>query len=254
MDDYDPQKDAHDSYYAAIEAKRARGDAVIRKEVQIGDCRLLLGDSAEILPTLGIVGALVCDPPFGMDFRSNYRKIKHEAIANDSDVDALAWACGIPVSHSRYVFCRWDNLADIPKPKSLVTWVKNNWSMGDLDHEHGRQTEVCAFYPGPEHDFPRGRPSDVIRAPRTGNDNHPTEKPVQLMAAIIEWTRGTVVDPFMGSGSTGVACVRLGRPFIGIELQETHFETAVRRIADASGRPDMFAPPRAPEPKQEALL
>lgn len=254
MNEYDPQKDAHDSYYAAIEAKRVRGDAVIRREVRIGDCRLLLGDSAEILPTLGAVDALVCDPPFGMDFRSNHRKVKHEAIANDRDADALAWACGIPVSHSRYVFCRWDNLSDIPKPKSLVTWVKNNWSMGDLDHEHGRQTEVCAFYPGPDHDFPRGRPSDVIRAPRTGNDNHPTEKPVQLMAAIIEWTRGTVVDPFMGSGSTGVACVRLGRPFIGIELQEPHFETAVRRITDALGRPDMFAAPRVSEQPQEALL
>jgi len=254
MSKYDPQKDAHDSYFEAIKAKKDRGDAVIKKEVWIGDCRLILGDATEIVPILKGFDAVVSDPPFGMKFRSNYRTVKHADIANDYDTTLLEWACGIPAAHSRYIFCRWDNLRDIPKPKSLVTWVKNNWSMGDLDHEHGRQTEVAAFYPGPDHDFPKGRPSDVIHAPRTGNEHHPTEKPVQLMAAIVEWTRGTVLDPFMGSGSTGVACARLGRPFIGIELEPGYFEIAVRRIKEAHARPDMFAAPRAEQPKQETLF
>lgn len=223
--------------------------------VVIGDALLLLGDATEIVPALmGRFQSLVSDPPFGMAFRSNHRTVQHEAIANDGDTTLLQWACEIPVTHSRYVFCRWDNLRDIPKPKSLVTWVKNNWSMGDLDHEHGRQTEVAAFYPGPDHDFPNGRPADVIEAPRTGNTFHPTEKPVQLMSAFLRWTRGTVIDPFMGSGSTGVAAARAGRGFSGIELHEPYFEIACRRIQDAYDRPDMFVAPRAPEPVQQPLF
>lgn len=214
--------------------------SVIRKEVVIGKCRLILGDCRDVVPVLGKVDAVITDPPFGMSFRSNHRAEKHAPIANDGDVGALSWACEIPVVHSRYVFCRWDNLRDIPKPKSLVTWVKNNWSMGDLEHEHARQTEVAAFYPGPEHDFPKTRPTDVIHAPRTGNLFHPTEKPVQLMAAMLEWTRGMVLDPFMGSGTTGVACAKRGRSFVGIELHEPYFEIACERVRKAYDQPDMF--------------
>lgn len=257
MEEYDAQKDAHDSYYAAIEAKRRRGDHVIRKEVVIGDCRLLLGDARDIVPFLRLeaLGAVVSDPPFGMSFRSNYRAVKHNAIANDGDPDALAWASAIHADHSKYIFCRWDNLQDVPKPKSLVTWVKNNWSMGDLEHEHARQTEVYLFYPGPFHDFPAGRPTDVIEAPRTGNNFHPTEKPVQLMMAIVRWTRGVVLDPFMGSGTTGVACARAGRQFIGIEIDGGYFDIACQRIQDAYSRPDMFIEAeRAPEPVQQPLF
>jgi site-specific DNA-methyltransferase (adenine-specific) len=214
---------------------------------------LYLGDCRDILPTLGPVDAVVTDPPYGMSFQSNHRAVRHDAIQNDADAELLKWACGIQAKHSRYVFCRWDNLPDVPKPRSLVTWVKNNWSMGDLNHEHARQTEVALFYPGPEHSFPKGRPTDVIEAPRTGNEHHPTEKPVQLMMAILEWTRGTVIDPFMGSGTTGVAAVRLGRSFIGVEVDKTHFDTACRRISDALKRPGLFVARPAPA-KQEALL
>lgn len=250
--DYDPADDGMKSYYAAIEAKRQR--AAIKREVTIGNCRLILGDSLEVLPLLGGgMDTIVTDPPFGMAFQSNYREQQHDEIVNDGDTRTLLWACGLEAAHSKYIFCRWDNLAEVPKPKSLVTWVKNNWSMGDLNHEHARQTEVMLFYPGADHDFPTGRPTDVIEAPRTGNNFHPTEKPVQLMSAILRWTRGVVCDPFMGSGSTGVACVQEGRPFIGIEFAEKHFETACRRISDAQTRPSMFAP-RAPEPRQEAML
>lgn len=186
--------------------------------------------------------ALITDPPYGMAFRSNHRAVKHDAIANDDDVGMLQWACGLPAAHSKYIFCRWDNLPDVPKPKSLVTWVKNNWSMGDLYHEHGRQTEVALFYPGTEHFFPNGRPSDVVRAPRTGNEEHPTQKPVELMEQVVLWTDGTVYDPFMGSGSTGVACARLGRAFVGVELSAEYFDTACRAIERAIGTPSMFKP------------
>lgn len=219
---------------------------------QIGDCTLYLGDCREILPTLGKVDAVVTDPPFGMSFQSNHRLQKHTKIIDDDSDDLLVWACGIDVNHSRYVFCRWDNLQAIPKPKSLVTWVKNNWSMGDLEHEHGRQTEVCAFYKGVDHFFPNGRPSDVIHAARTGNEFHPTEKPVHLMQAICGWTQGVILDPFMGSGTTGVACVNLGRKFIGIEREPKYFDIACKRIAEAYKQPRLFDEP-APKPVQEAL-
>lgn len=225
-----------------------------RKEV-IGDCTLYLGDCREVLPALGKVDAVVTDPPYGMAFQSNYRTQKHAAIANDRGIESLLFACGLQPSHSAYVFCRWDNLADIPKPRSLVTWVKNNWSMGDLDHEHARQTEIAAFYPGPDHFFPKGRPQDVIRAPRTGNNHHPTEKPEQLMRAFVEWTSGTILDPFMGSGTTGVACVKLGRKFIGIEIDEGYFDIACKRIREAYAQPDMFIEQaKQPAPVQETLL
>jgi len=227
----------------------------IRKEVTIGNCRLLLGDALEIVPSMGVgMDAIVTDPPYGMAFRSNHRAEKHAAIANDKQVDCLRFACELKPRHSAYIFCRWDNLRDIPRPRSLVTWVKNNWSMGDLEHEHARQTEVAAFYPGPDHFFPNGRPQDVIRAPRTGNENHPTEKPVQLMLAFLEWTSGTVLDPFMGSGTTGVACAKQGRSFVGIEIDEGYFNIACERIQDAYNRPDMFVVPRAPEPVQQPLF
>jgi site-specific DNA-methyltransferase (adenine-specific) len=223
-----------------------------REEI-IGDCRLILGDCLEIMPGLGKFDAVVTDPPFGLAFQSNYRHIKHNKIANDNTKDLLRFACEITISHSRYVFCRWDNIFDIPKPKSLITWIKNNWTMGDLKHEHGRQTEVCAFYPGSNHYFPNGRPQDVIRAPQTGNDNHPTEKPVGLMGAVVGWTVGCILDPFMGSGTTGVACAKLGRKFTGIELDEAYFDIACKRIEDAYKQPDMFVEPPKPA-KQEALI
>jgi len=212
------------------------------KEV-IGGCTLILGDSFDIMGDVKGVGAVVTDPPYGMDFQSNRRKVleKHDKFDNDKDSAALQAVCDLLVEHSKYIFCRWDNLYDVPKPKSLITWIKNNHSMGDLEHEHARQTEVCLFYPGENHFFPKKRPSDIIRAPRTANINHPTEKPVQLMRAIIEWTDGRVFDPFMGSGSTGVACAKMGREFIGIENEQKYFDIACKRIEEAYGQLDMFA-------------
>lgn len=224
---------------------------MMREEI-IGDCRLFLGDCRDVLPALGRVDAVVTDPPFGMAFQSNYRATQHEKIANDESTDLLVWACNIVPRHSSYVFCRWDNLRDVPKPKSLVTWVKNNWSMGDLEHEHARQTEVACFYPGPDHFFPNGRPTDVIAAPRTGNVFHPTEKPVQLIEAMVRWTSGQVFDPFMGSGTTGVACAQMGRHFVGCEINEAYFDIACRRIEEAYKQPRLFDDPVV-KPIQETL-
>lgn len=221
-----------------------------REEV-IGPHRLICGDYRDAVAYLSW-DSIVSDPPFGMSFQSNYRTVGHAKIHNDDDCDILAAVCAMPAAHSKYVFARWDNLRDLPKPKSLITWVKNNWSMGDLEHEHARQTEVALFYAGPQHFFPSGRPSDVIHAPRTGNNFHPTEKPVQLMQAIVSWTSGVVMDCCMGSGTTGVACVNMGRTFIGIELDPGYFDIACRRVEAAMRQPRLDLEP-APKAVQETL-
>src|SRR5687767_1333130 len=108
-----------------------------RQEI-IGDATLILGDCREAVEGLDPPGALVTDPPYGMTYQS-WRTgpgSRHRPIAGDRTDELLQWACRLPALHSKYIFCRWDNVFAVPKPASLVTWVKNNWSMGDLDHEH----------------------------------------------------------------------------------------------------------------------
>lgn len=227
----------------------------IVREVTIGDCRLIQGDCLEVMPLLDPTDAVVTDPPYGMEFQSGHRLEKHRPIDGDCSADLLQFACGIKARHSAYVWMRWDNLQTVLKPKSLITWVKNNWSMGDLGHEHARQTEVAAFYPGPDHFFPNGRPQDVVRAARSDNAFHPTQKPVGLMEAVVRWTSGIVLDPFMGSGTTLVACAKLGRKGIGIELDPDYFDIAVERVRKAYEQPDMFVPaPSKPVESQDDMF
>ena len=188
-------------------------------------------DAREILPHLPKVDLVLTDPPYGMSFISNYRYSKHLAIANDDalPIDLIEMAIA-KADRAAYVFCRWNNLAMMPTPKSVLAWVKNNWSMGDLKHEHGRQWEACCFYAKDNHEFIERIP-DVLTADRTGNDLHPTEKPVVLMGKLIACNvGGTILDPFMGSGTTLVAARNLGRRCIGIELEEKYCAIAVKRL------------------------
>ncbi len=88
------------------------------------------------------------------------------------------------------------------------------------------------------------RPSKMFRENRNpdGHREHPTQKPVSLMRWALGFvtTAKTVLDPFMGSGTTGVACVQSGRRFIGIEIDQGYFDIAVERIKAALAQPDMF--------------
>lgn len=189
------------------------------------------GDCLEILPDLPKVDLVLTDPPYGIAFQSNYRFIKHKRIAGDDclPIDAVNMAIDKALS-AAYVFCRWDQLAAMPQPKSVLAWVKNNWSMGDLEHEHGRQWEACCFYRRPNHKFKKRIP-DVIFGDRTGNMYHPTENPVSVMKALIGANTGNdILDPFMGSGTTLRAAKDLGRQAIGIELEEKYCEIAARRL------------------------
>lgn len=206
----------------------------------LGEHRLLCGDSTNADDVARLMGenhieVIITDPPYGMSFQSNYRSTKHKEIDGDSTPELLQYTASITAKHSSYIWCRWDNITDIPKPKSLITWVKNNWSMGDLKHEHARQTEVCAFYPGNLHVFPDGRPSDVVKHDRTGNDLHPTQKPVSLIAELIGWTIGTVYDPFLGSGTTLIAAEQLNRKCFGMEISPQYCDVIVKRWENLTG-------------------
>ena len=195
-------------------------------KVHCSDCLEFMRDIPD-----GSVDLVLTDPPYGMNFRSNYRQEKHDKIIGDDKfpIEIIGELQRI-AKRAVYIFCRWDNLNELPKPKSVLAWVKNNWSMGDLKHEHGRQWEAICFYPQEEHKFIKRIP-DVIYGDRTGNVLHPTQKPIKILKEIISANVcDTILDPFLGSGTTAVAAQALGRNFIGIEISEKYCEIAKQRL------------------------
>lgn len=258
MSEYDPAKDAHDSYYAAIEAKRLRGDAAIRKEVVIGNCRLILGDCRAILPSLTGYDAIVSDVPYGINYvhgaenMRNATKFAGVAVHGDDEpfdpAHLLATGPCILWGANHYAnrlpgggrWLIWDKRDGSGYGKAMSD-VEMAWVSGERKADRlYRQLWDGFNKAGAERGVPRV---------------HPTQKPVQLM----EWCFGyvpearTILDPYMGSGTTLVACVKLGLAGIGIEIDEGHFDIACGRVEDTHSRPDMFIE-HAPEPKQEALL
>ena len=211
-----------DEIVDAIGKPYFRDDAVV---IYHADCR-------DILPKIPKVDLVLTDPPYGIEFRSNSRLQCHDPITGDTSLPITEIKLAIELAtHAAYVFCRWDNLSSMPAPRSVVAWVKNNWSMGDLEHEHGRQWEAICFYPRRHHAFVKRLP-DVIVANRTGNGLHPTEKPLSVLAKLIAANEGqTILDPFMGSGTTLRAAKDLGRYAIGIEIEERYCEIAAKRMA-----------------------
>lgn len=199
-------------------------DSTGRIVIYHGDCQDLLGDLRSDL--------VVTDPPYGMEFRSNHRIVRHAIIEGDKRLPIeLIGQCIASADNAAYLFCRWDNIKEMPPPKSVLCWVKNNWSMGDLEHEHGRQWEAICFYPKATHQFMKRIP-DVLYANRTGNTLHPTQKPTDLIKQLLLANVGnSVLDPFMGSGTTLEAAKELGMSAIGIELDERYCEIAANRLA-----------------------
>lgn len=197
-----------------------------------GGVSIYLGDCREVMLGLPSVDLVITDPPYGMNFQSNHRNTKHLKIEGDEalDVETLR-LCISKAERAAYLFCRWDNLREMPLPKSVLCWVKNNWSMGDLEHEHGRQWEAICFYPGARHEFIKRIP-DVIYSNRTGNALHPTQKPRDLLAKLMTCSVGDLIlDPYMGSGTTLDAAKQLGRRAIGIEINERYCEIAAKRLS-----------------------
>ena len=194
------------------------------------------GDCLELLPEMPKVDLVLTDPPYGINYKSNHYKYgnPHDSIVGDTRFPLECIDQLIEISNCAVLlFCRWDNLFELPKPKSFITWVKNNWSAGDLEHEYGRMTEGICFYPCSEHRFANGRPHDVINCDRVGSSSlHPTEKPVELCAKLLQHHKAEIIlDPFMGSGTTLVAAKQLNRQAIGIEIEEKYCEIAATRLS-----------------------
>ena len=218
------------------ESKVKRGDIW-----QLGEHRVMCGDSTSSDDVAKLmdkkeVDVLVTDPPYGMSFKSNHRKVAHKKIENDENIDCLIWTVDYKVKFCSYIFCRWDNLMELKKPKSAITWVKNNWSMGDLKHEHARQSELILFYPKENHYFPKKRPTDIVTHNRTNNELHPTQKPISLLQEIISWTVGVIFDPFLGSGTTLIAAEKLKRKCYGMELDEKYCDVIIERWEQFTGK------------------
>ena len=191
------------------------------------------GDSAEIAPTIPVPDLVVTDPPYGMNYQSARRIDWQRKPKIHGDKEFPMWVFDLKPTVAMFVFCRWDNLMDIPKPKSFIIWDKERHSMGDLEHEYGRQYESVAFYPGEKHEFLK-RPVDVIRVPCVPPMQlvHPNEKPIRVITALLDPHPGKVVlDPFMGSGTTLRAAKDLKRYAIGIEIEEKYCEIAAKRMA-----------------------
>jgi DNA modification methylase len=203
------------------------------------------GDCRDILPNIPPVDLIVTDPPYGIDYQSSRRTDKaqwKDKIVGDKEFPLWLFDIAHP-KNALYVWCRWDILPNLPKPKSFIAWDKGVHSMGDLEGEWGRQWEACAFYPYEGHKF-KYRPHDVIRTIRVNPANlvHPNEKPVSTIIGVIDPNEGdSILDPFMGSGTTLRAAKDLGRKAIGIEIEEKYCEIAAKRLSqevlDFNGTP-----------------
>jgi site-specific DNA-methyltransferase (adenine-specific) len=190
-------------------------------------------DCRDILPDLPKVDLVLTDPPYGIDYQSSRRTDNQRKDKIFGDKEFPLWLFNIKPLRATFVFCRWDILPILPLPKSFIVWDKLRHSMGDLNHEYGRQWEAISFYPEIEHQF-IGRPIDIIRVPCVPacDLQHPNEKPAAVVAHILTHNVGDIIlDPFLGSGTTAFAAKKLGRKCIGIEIEEKYCEIAAKRCS-----------------------
>lgn len=215
---------------------------------------IYLGDCIEIMRTLknSSINSIITDPPYGIDYQSSRRIDKSKwkpKIANDK-APFIWWineAYRVLTDKSPMLcFCRWD-VQDIFKlaietagftVKSQVIWDKEQHGMGNLTSSFAPQHEVILFAVKGKYKFPNKRPKSVIRMKRVHAESlvHPNEKPVALMRHLVNAVtppNSVVLDPFLGSGSTGVAAIEEGFQFIGIEQEKEYYDIASARIADA---------------------
>lgn len=234
------------------------------EEVTIGPCRLIRADCLEVLPTLGIVDAVVTDPPYGIKWdginhgclngnrgmynghREIVSRVKDEAVIESDDVPFdpnpfldLGVCCFTGAQHF------YDRL---PPGGSIHCWNKKG-HYKPMDHGDG--DIIWCSRRGCSRIFDLVWRGLCRHSENTERYQHPTQKPVALMAWMIELcgNPGAVLDPYMGSGSTGVACARDARRFVGIEIRKDYFDIACRRIEEAWGRGSLFDDTRKPEPE-----
>lgn len=225
--------------------------------ITIGSATLYFGDCIEILSKLQY-DCVITDPPYGMDYKSGHATdalwIAGKSIRGDKNPvirDEILKRVSCPC----LVFGTWK----VNRPENtrmVLIWDKGGaLGMGDLDlpwkpdHE-----EIYVLGKGFVGNRDRG---SVLRFPPVqsmakNGRKHPNEKPVPLMKELIRKTKGTILDPFMGSGSTGVAAIQSGRKFIGIEIEKEYFDIACQRLEIANSQSDFIAD--CPEILQQSEL
>jgi DNA modification methylase len=214
--------------------------------VMIGDATLYLGDCLSILPTLPKVDAVITDPPYGVKRDKGFEGFggfgtpiaRRRFEDDDWDSERPSKACfDLILKAAQSVFIFGGNFfADyLPQGTHWVVWDKLNTmpSFGDCELAWTNSSRKSVKKITYEYNGLLGK---------EGERRHPTQKPVKLLEQIIRaYGNGTVLDPFMGSGTTGVACMNLGRKFIGIEIEPKYFDIACERIDNAQRQKRMFA-------------
>ncbi len=250
---------------------------------------LYLGDCREILPTLGKVDAVVTDPPYSVStpgvgrWEQRYGRTKGDLdfFAGDADwkgmtetvCSAVKLSTALLEAHgSIYVWCGHRQFGSIVSQLEDAGW-STRFLVWSKEHPvpappgagwpSGAALCVYGYRPGRRWSWKSSCPyrsnvfvADAFRYGQPDKVDHPTQMPVSVARPLVEassFREDTILDPFMGSGTTGVAAVKLGRKFIGIEIEPKYFEIARKRIQAALDAPDMFVAPHV-APKQEALL
>ena len=252
---YDPDANAKGCYDLAISSLRERLEA---SKVAIGDCTLYNEDCAFILPTLHGVGAVVSDPPYGMGWNTDSTRYSgglrtHRtgrpkegradwgAVANDDKpFDPEPW-----LRFPQVILWGANHYASRLPVGTTLVWIKRL----DGAFESFLSDAEVAWMKGGHGVYCR-RDLSMNHATNANGRDHPTQKPVGIMQWCVEKTKGLVLDPYMGSGTTGVACVKMGRPFVGVEIEKRWFDAACRRIEDAYKQGDLFVAPPEKKPEQ----
>lgn len=204
----------------------------MRTEI-IGDCTLYLGDCLEVMPTLGKVDAVVTDPPYGIGFAAAPTRAQRAYMQESTDWDNQT----IPeiekiLNYAKIQVCWGGNYYPLPPSRGWLSWFKPD-APPSMENFELAWTNL---------DQNTRQISQSIAATNAERVRHPTQKPLRVMLFTLKEIpyAETVLDPFMGSGTTGVACAKLGRKFIGIELEPKYFDIACKRIEQAYAQPDMF--------------
>lgn len=251
------------------------------REERIGGQRLILGDCLEVMPGLGVVDHVICDPPYeaviqdsknaltgriradggphikGLNFAA-IDQIREDVVSSVSNICA-GWFIAFCTIEGTAKWADAINASKL-KYKRPCIWIKPDCTpqLNGQGPAIGGECFVTAWAGTGYAKWNAGGKRGVYRHnvnPPDRQGGHPTEKPWRLFVEILQdFTNPdqTVLDPFMGSGTTLVACQRLGRQGIGIEIDSEYFDIACRRVDEAARQPDLFVAP-APQGKQEAL-
>ncbi len=235
---------------------------VILREERIGGQRLILGDCLQVMPLLGRFDAVVTDVPYGISQESGgLRRLDYGewdgATATEVALSALRQLVRVPTV---IAWCGWRQLSQIAdvlpgRSERPLTWAKPNPPVLNGQSLFLSSTEHAFYGKLPGAWFSGGCLKSYWIGPPPAVREHPTQKPEWLMSACVRAVApegATILDPFMGSGTTLVACQRMGRQGTGIELDPDYFDVACRRVDEAARQPDMFVTP-LPKAVQEGL-